>query len=259
MTSMVAFPWYGPWAVSVLLMSIRIGMVFAMTPILTAVPVPLLVRVLFVLGFSAALVGAIPSATYRGSADLTALITAALIEFSLGVVLGLGVVLAFTTFSVAGRILDIQIGFGMGQLFDPASRQNLPLLTGAMGYLAAVCLFSLDVHHTLLRALAYSFEHFPMGQPWAMTSSLPFVLQHLAGVFTLAFAVVAPIVTCLLLTELGLVLLARNLPQMNMFALGMPVKIVVGLGAFAAWLSGAGDHVGRIFTAVFRSWEALFR
>jgi len=256
---MVGFPWYGPWAVSVLLMSIRIGMVFAMTPILSAIPVPLMVRVLFVFGFSAALVGAIPSATYRGAVDLTALMTAALIEFSVGVVLGLGVLLAFATFSVAGRILDIQIGFGIGQLFDPATRQNLPLLTGTMGYLAAVCLFSLDVHHTLLRALAYSFEHFPMGMPWAMADSFPVVLRHLAGVFTLAFALVAPVVTCLLLTEFGLVLLARNLPQMNMFALGMPVKIIVGLGALAAWLSGAGDHVGRIFTAVFRSWEALFR
>lgn len=250
---------YGSWAVSVLLVSIRIGMVLAMTPVLAAMSMPAVVRVLAVLGIAAAMSQVLPSASYRGEIDLASLLGAACLEVSIGAVLGLGILLAIATFSVAGRVLDIQIGFGIGQLLDPATRQNLPLLTGAMTQLAVLCFFALNAHHTLLRALAYSFEQFPMGAPWAIEQSLPVVLRHVAGVFVLGFALVAPVVTCLLLVELGLALLARNLPQMNMFVLGMPIKVIVGLGALAVWLGGAGDHVARIFNAVFRSWEALFR
>lgn len=250
---------YGSWVVSVLLVSIRVGMVFAMTPVLAAIPMPTVVRVLVILGIAAALSQALPSASYRGQADLTSLFEAACLEVSVGVLLSLGILLAFATFSVAGRVLDIQIGFGMGQLFDPATRQNLPLLTGAMTQLAVLCFFALNAHHTLLRALAYSFEHFPIGEPWAIQQSLPAVLRHVSAVFVLGFALVAPVVTCLFLVELGLALLARNLPQMNMFVLGMPIKVIVGLGALAVWLGATGDYVARIFNAVFRNWEALFR
>ncbi|WP_426990881.1 flagellar biosynthetic protein FliR [Cupriavidus sp. 30B13] len=240
-------------------MSIRIGMVFAMTPILTGMPMPASVRIMLVLGLAVALGGVLPNTTLRGAVDASDLLRAVGIEFSIGVVLALGVTLAFATFSVAGRILDIQIGFGIGQLFDPATRQNLPILTGAFSQLGLLCFFAVNGHHTVLRALAYSFEQFPMGEPWPLSESLPVVLRHAAGVFALGFSLVAPVVTCLLLVELGLGVVARNLPQMNMFVMGMPVKVIVGLSALAAWIGGAGDVVSRIFTSVFRGWEALFR
>lgn len=250
---------YGPWAVSVLLVSIRVSMVLAMTPVMSAISMPAVIRILVVLGIAAAMSQVLPSASYRGEVDLASLIGAVCLEISIGAVLGLGILLAFATFSVAGRVLDIQIGFGIGQLFDPATRQTMPLLTGAMTYLAVLCFFAMDAHHTLLRALAFSFDQFPLGAPWAIRQSLPVVLRHVSGVFVLGFALVAPVVTCLLLVELGLSLLARNLPQMNMFVLGMPIKVLVGLGALAAWIGVAGEYVTRIFNAVFRSWEALFR
>lgn len=251
--------WYGPWIASVLLMSIRLGMVFAMTPILLGFPVPASIRVLLVLSLAAALSSVVPAAAYRGALDPSALFRAAFIELSLGTVLALGVILAFATFSIAGRILDIQIGFGMGQLFDPATRQNLPLLTAAFTQLGVLCFFAVEGHHIVLRALAYSFERFPLGMPWPISASLPIVARHLTSMFVLSFALVAPVVTCLLLVELGLGLLARNLPQMNMFVLGMPIKVIVGLAACAAWIGGAADVVNRIFTSTFRSWEALFQ
>jgi flagellar biosynthetic protein FliR len=259
MSSLASPAWVGPWAVSILLLSIRVGMVFAMTPILGGIYMPPAVRVLIVIGLSAALSGALPSAAYRGAVAVGPLLSAALVELSIGAVMAAGVTLAFATFSVAGRILDIQIGFGMGQLLDPATNQNMPLLTGALTQLAMLCFFAVDGHHTVLRALAYSFEHFPMGMPWNFQNSYPVILKHLSGVFVLAFALIAPVVTCLMLVELGLGLIARNLPQMNMFVLGMPIKVIVGLSALAAWLGGAGEHVSRIFSSIFRSWEALFR
>lgn len=249
----------GLWAVSVLLVSIRVGVVLGMTPIMGAMSMPAVLRVLIPLGISAALTLALPGTRYRGDVDLTSIVGAASIEVAVGATLGLGVLLAFATFSLAGRLLDIQIGFGIGQLFDTSTRQNVPLLTGVLTQLGVLCLFAMDVHHTLLRALAYSYDVFPPGKPWAITQSLPVVLRHAGSMFTLAFALVAPVVTALLLVELGLSVLSRNLPQMNMFVLGMPIKVIVGIGALAVWISVAGVHVSRIFDGIFRSWEALFR
>ncbi|WP_423199777.1 MULTISPECIES: flagellar biosynthetic protein FliR [unclassified Cupriavidus] len=250
---------FGLWAVSLLLVSIRIGMVLAMTPILGAMSIPAVLRVLIPLGIAAAMTLALPVTRYRGDIDLMAIMGAAAIEVAVGAMLGLGVLFAFATFSVAGRLLDIQIGFGIAQLLDPATRQNVPLLTGVMTQLGVLCLFAMDVHHTLLRALAYSYDVFPAGEPWAIAQSLPVVIRHAGSMFMLAFALVAPVVTALLLVELGLSVLSRNLPQMNMFVLGMPIKVIVGVGALVVWIGVAGVHVSRIFDAIFHSWEALFR
>jgi flagellar biosynthetic protein FliR len=65
-------------------------------------------------------------------------------------------------------------------------------------------------------------------------------------------------VFCIFLVELGLGVLARNLPQMNMFAMGIPVKIVVGLSALSLWMTSAGSVTSRIYASIFQTWNAMF-
>lgn len=80
----------------------------------------------------------------------------------------------------------------------------------------------------------------------------------MTGLFSLGFALAAPVVVCLLLVELALGVVARNLPQMNMFVIGIPLKIVVGLVLLSVWFSGMGDAMSRAYSFVFRSWETAF-
>jgi len=85
------------------------------------------------------------------------------------------------------------------------------------------------------------------------------LIQQSAASFSLGFAMVAPVVLCLLLVEVSLGVLARNMPQMNMFALAIPVKVIVGLGALSISIVGIASILSRVNSTIFKAWEAMFR
>lgn len=253
-----ALPPMAAWVTTVLLLSLRLAAVLLMTPLLAASSVPLLVRVLVVLGLAAGLSLGIPAADVAGAGPLLA---AGATELALGATLGLGVLVAFGAFSMAGELLGVQMGFGISQVLDPSSGGadgNVPLLSSALHQLAVVVFFLVDGHHALLRGVAYSLERFPLGRPWPIGHAAGPVLGHVAGLFGLGFALAAPVVVSLLLVEAALGVVARNLPQMNMLAMGLPVKIVVGVLALWLWLAGIGDVMSRVYGSIFRTWNDVF-
>jgi flagellar biosynthetic protein FliR len=245
------------WVTNVLLVSTRLAALLLMTPVLHAMPVPATVRLLIVLALSAALAMPLAGATAQVH-DLAELLEAFLRELAIGATLGLGVLMAFAGFSLAGRLVDVQIGFGMAQVFDPLTRTQVPVITSALGLAGVVFFFLVNGHHALLRGVAYSLGRFPAGQPWSLQDVAAPVLQQAAGLFTLGFALAAPVVLCLLLVEFALGVLARSLPQANVFLLGMPVKVVAGLLVLSFWAAGMGDVTSRIYGNLYATWTSLF-
>lgn len=246
------------WITRVLLLSGRIAALFLMTPLLYAMPVPASVRVLLAIALAVAL--ALPFAGSPGAepVPLGALLQSFLQELAIGATLGLGVLMAFAGFTVAGRLIDVQVGFGIGQVFDPLTRTQVPVLTSVFTLLGVLLFFLVNGHHALLRGVAYSLERFPLGQAWALEAAAGPVLKQAAGLFTLGFALAAPIVLSLLLVEFALGVIARNLPQLNMFVLGIPVKIIAGLLALSIWAVGLGGVASRMYQEIYRTWTAMF-
>lgn len=247
------------WLASAMLLSLRLGVLAVMAPPLGASSVPVPVRVSIVLTLSAFLAGLTRSAVGTPTIELGALMTAALSELALGAVMALGLNIAFAMFSFGAHLIDVQMGFGMGQVLDPMTRQPTPVLGAAFSQLALLSFFALDGHHALMRGLVLSIEHFPPGAPWMSDLTLGAVTRHVSQLFSLGFAMVAPVVLCLMLVELGLGVLARNLPQINALVLGFPIKVMAGLAALTLWTSGAGAVVARAHASVFVAWEALWR
>ncbi|RYE42503.1 MAG: type III secretion protein [Hyphomicrobiales bacterium] len=254
----IASQWLDTAAARVLLPSLRIAMVFAMTPVLYALPTPTRVRIILILALSWTLGQALPSTPSVAFPDFGDLLMAAIMEVAFGFVLALGVYLAFAAFSVAGNLLDVQIGFGIAQVFDPVGNKAGPLLVSAFNYVAAVGFVLLDGHHILLRALAYSFELFPPGSDWSLAHASTPVFKQASGMFMLGFALVAPVVFSILLVEFVLGLIARNLPQVNMLVLGIPAKIVVGLMVLSLWFVGMGGAMNRVYMSIYDMWGAVF-
>lgn len=247
-----------PWICAVMLLSARLAALFLMTPLLYAVPMPGSVRVLFALGLSAAL--SLPLAWSAdvlptGPGDLAA---SFLSELALGATLGLGILMAFSGFETAGRLLDVQIGFGMAQVLDPVTRRQVPVLTSVFGSLALLIFFLVDGHHALLRGVAFSLERFPVGRAWSIGSTAEPLVRQAAGLFTLGFALAAPVVLSLLLLEFALGVVSRNLPQANMLALGIPVKIVAGMLALSILGGGMGAVMLRVYADIYRTWAGMF-
>ena len=247
--------------INAFLLSIRLSAVFLATPIFSTAQMPAVVRILLMLVLSFALSMGLDSTQESTFAlnDFPSLLFAVASELALGILLSLGILIAFGSISVAGRLLDIQIGFGIGQVFDPISRQQLPVLTTAFNQLAIVLFFTLNGHHALLRGLTLSLRYFPLGRAWPVSATYAVVVKQVGALFSLGFSLAAPIVFCILLVELALGVVARNLPQMNMFTMGIPVKIFVGLATLAVWHAGFGSVISRIYGSIYVGWEDLFR
>jgi len=144
------------WAALVLLVGLRVAPLFVMAPVLGSVRAPNLVRALLVVALSAAVVGVSGAALAAVPASLAELLLLAVTELVVGAALAFGLAAAFAAFLFAGRLLDLQFGFGVASLIDPSTRAHAPLLGTALN-LAAVCVFfAADGHHLLIRALALS-------------------------------------------------------------------------------------------------------
>ncbi len=262
--ALIVAPWSAAidpgFVLTVFLLSIRLGAVLLLTPVLYAFSVPGSVRVLLVVGWSVGLALGVPADTGREALVWSTgqLVTASLTELALGATLALGMLAAFAAFSLAGRLIDLQIGFGMAQVLDPATQRQIPVMTAAFNQAGLLVFFLVNGHHALLRGLAYSLERFPLGRGWPLDAAAAMVLKQVGGLFTLGIALAAPVVACLLMVELALGVVARNLPQMNMFVIGIPVKIIVGLMALAVWFAGMGDTMTRIHASTYRTWNSMF-
>ena len=245
------------WLAFVILLALRVGATFMLTPILHATSLPPSVRVALVAALALAIASGAPAPSQEWM-GWPGFIVAAVMELTLGATLGLGILLAFASFSVAGQILDVQLGFGMAQIIDPVMQRPVPILTNAFERLGILVFFLVNGHHALLRGLHYSVERFPVGAGWSLMSSADPVLKHVASLFGLGFALAAPVAFCILLVEFVLGVIGRNLPQMNMFAMGIPVKILVGLTALSLWFHGMGGAMSRVYASITSTWTAFF-
>ena len=240
------------------LLSVRIATVLAMTPVLYAMPMPGRVRTVLVIALAFALASGLQKPSSVAVDGAGQWIQAAMVEVALGATLSLGVLIAFAAFSMAGHLLDVQIGFGLPQVFDPVSQRPSALLMSTFNYAAVLVFFLVDGHHALLRALAYSVEVFPLGATWSADAVAGAVFKQAGGLFSLGFALAAPVVFCVLMVELALGVVSRNLPQNNMLVLGIPTHIVVGVAALALWLAGMGGSMNRVYASIFDTWMSMF-
>jgi flagellar biosynthetic protein FliR len=244
------------WVALVLLVGLRIAPLFFMAPVFGSAPAPQLFRVGLILALSAAIVAATGAALPAAPSSVGELITWAASEIVVGAALAFGLAAAFAAFLLAGRLMDFQLGFGIANLIDPVTRAQAPLIGTGLNLLAVTLFFALDGHHLLIRALAFSLEHFPPGR---FIAELNFgaVVAQFGAMFTLGLALAAPVLFAVLLLDLAFALASRSMPQMNVFIIAIPFKIVLGLVVLAATLRYGGATMMQVFESVFRYWTAV--
>lgn len=244
------------WMLAVFFTAIRLGVVLVMTPIFSSLTGLVTVRVLLTLLLSALLVSGLEGRLPPPTPDLGPLLLAALAELVVGLTLAFGVFAAFGAFSVAGKILDTQTGFGLGNVYDPVTRAGAPLFATMLNLVAVAVFFGMDAHHALLRGVAFSLRQAAPGSGFHALAAEA-VIRQFGLMFSLGVALIIPVMLCLLLAETGLAVVSRVLPQMNVFVVGVPVKIVVGLSVFALTIGTLQPVMARVFGSIFIYWEQV--
>jgi flagellar biosynthetic protein FliR len=150
-------------------------------------------------------------------------------ELILGVIIGLSVQLVFAGIQLAGQLAGFQMGFSIVNVMDPLTSAQVSIVAQLKNLIAMLIFLAINAHHWFLRSLVESFRLVP---PFGFhySASLMEYLMRLGGnMFVIAIKVGAPVMVALLLTSVALGLVARTVPQMNIFIVAFPLKIVIGL------------------------------
>lgn len=151
-------------------------------------------------------------------------------EVLVGLCLGFFVTVLLYAVQLAGSFIDLQSGFAMATMFNPQTgiQENL---TGRFFYIVAILFFlSIDGHHMLIRGVLASYDWIPVDS-W-LPSNVSENLVHLTllivkDMFWIAILIAAPIVATIFLVDIALGILAKTVPQMNLFVVGIPIKMAV--------------------------------
>ncbi|WFD11691.1 flagellar biosynthetic protein FliR [Tepidibacter hydrothermalis] len=151
-------------------------------------------------------------------------------ELIIGLVIGFVAFIVFSTFFLAGSFIDRDLGFSMANVVDPQYGFQVPI-TGNFIYIIATLIFLIiNGHHYLIKALVNSFYIIPINSNINLDASiLKFMIDIFDYIFIMAIKISIPITIIILSTNLILGILARTMPQMNVFVVGMPIKVILGL------------------------------
>ncbi len=238
--------------VAFVLVLMRMAGIFLTAPVFASRNIPVMVKASWILFIAFLLFPVVEFKTVDLPASGLPLAMAVVREMLIGFSIGLGATLIFTGIQLAGQIVDIQMGLGMVNIIDPVTNNQISVM-GQYYYLIATLVFmAVNGHHLLLRAVAESFTVIPLGHAHFSVALGTKMMGLFTQVFFIAFRVGAPVIGALFITNMALGVIARTVPQMNVFIVGMPLSLAVGflvtaisMSFFVFILQGLFKGIGR--------------
>ncbi len=174
-------------------------------------------------------------------------------ELLFGLVLGYVTTLLFSIPQTAGYTIDMQMGFGMVNVFDVQSNISVPVTGNFLYTIMMLCFFAVNGHHELIYIINNTFSYIPVGQV-ALNPALGFsALEVFALAFVLAAKVAMPMIAAGMMGEIIMGVIVRTTPQMNVFVVGIPLKIILGFLALLLLLPVYVNFTNTLFDNMFES------
>ncbi len=212
-----------------LLIFARITGTLTSAPVFGSKAIPVFARVGLAVLLSLFMLPMSTLAENRQPTSLTLLAWWLMIEVIYGLSAGFVASLFMQSVQMAGQLIDMQIGFGMVNVFDPQFGQQVPLV-GNFKFLMAMSVFlALQGHHMIISAMAENFRAVPLGVLIQLDNAAEFMINAVANMFVMALKISLPVMGTVLMTDVALGILARIMPQMNVFVVGITGKLLVGL------------------------------
>lgn len=149
-------------------------------------------------------------------------------EVFIGVLIGSAIKLLMSALHTAGTIIAMQSGLAMAQAFDPAQGGQSALMSTFLTLMAVVLIFITNMHHVMISAMYDSYILFPVGGDLQMNDFAEIVVNTVANSFLLGVQIASPFIVYGLIFNIGLGILARLMPQLQVFFIAMPLNIVAG-------------------------------
>lgn len=212
----------------ILLVLIRIASMVATAPFFNLSSIPRKVKLGLAFFISVIALQAVDYTTveYSGTLGYAMLV---LQESITGVIIGISSGFCLYILNFSGHMIDMEIGFSMAMEFDPATNVQSTISANLFSQLFLALFVVSDMHYFLIDAVYDSYQLIPIGGASLRGNFLAVILTYITDYFVIGFRIVLPVFSCILVINVVLGILAKVAPQMNMFVIGMQLKVFVGL------------------------------
>ncbi len=211
-----------------LLIIMRVSAFVMTAPLFSQRAIPAKVKVAISVWLSVVVISFVPviPLEYTGVVGYAILV---LQEAIIGMILGFMCNLCIYIVHFAGQLIDMQIGLSMANMFDPASGIQVTVTGNLYNYLVMLLLVVTNMYHYVIRGILDSFSYFNVGQAIFRLGLKDIAVDFMANYFVIALRIVLPILCCILIMDVVLGVLTKAAPQMNMFAVGIQLKVFIGV------------------------------
>jgi flagellar biosynthesis protein FliR len=181
-------------------------------------------------------------------------------EALVGLMVGFIAYLILSAIQIAGGFIDFQMGFAIANVIDPQTGAQSPLMGQYLYTIGLFFLLTVNGHHLLLDGVFYSYQFIPLEQPWipfGNENMAEFVIRAFNSMFIIAFQMSIPVVGSLFLVDIALGIVARTVPQLNVFVVGLPLKIGVSFLVLIAVMSIMLLVISQLFETMLSTMRGL--
>lgn len=252
---MEVFSWW-----TFLLILVRISSFLITAPVFSGSQIPAQYKIGLSVALTFLTMGVIDKPTDDFQESMIALLI--LKEVLVGVVLGLAANILFYAVQFAGTMIDFQIGFMMANLFDPTFGTSTQLTGRMKNILAILFLLTTNGHHLIIQGILASFDWVAVQAlvpAWMDGRISTFLLECLTQMFMIGFMIAAPILGTLFVVDLAIGIIAKTVPQMNIFAIFPPVKILIHFFLYIFILPSFFYLLKILFETMFESMHSILK
>lgn len=241
------------------LVLLRVGALIGTMPLFGERLVPVRVKAGLALVIAILLFPTVSASLPPVSNDFLPLLFRMMSETMIGAALGFAARLIFAAAQLAGEMIGFQIGFSVANVIDPVSSMHVSLV-GQFQYLFAVLIFLItNSHHVFFAAIADSFRIVPLLAFHVSGDFMALIMSLCREMFVLSVKLSIPVIAVILFTNVGLGIVARTVPQINIFVVGFPLQITVGLIFFGLSIPLCGSLLQHAYGHLGESVYALMR
>jgi len=223
---------YLDYMIILILVFVRMTALFILTPIFNNKNVPVITKIGFIFFLSYIIMPIVIVNSNLSINNFLDLGKFMVIEFTNGMAFGFIVSISFSFIYIAGLLVDRNIGFAMVSVISPQDESQIPVSANLYFLFLMLAFFTLDFHLKLIEAIVKTYEILPLGTSIINYRLVYFYTEIMTQAFIVGVQVAAPFILTILVANIILGLLSKAMPGMNVFLIGMPLKVFVGLVTF---------------------------
>lgn len=227
----------------------RVSAMVASAPVFGTRSVPVKIKIMIAVAITSVLVPVLPTPQVDVFSPLAIIIIAQ--QVLIGLIIGFSVQLVFSAVITGGQIVAMQMGLGFSLMVDPQNGAQSPVLSQFYIVLVMLVYLAINGHLVLIEVLAESFRTMPVSAQGLVANDFMQVVRWGTNIFAGGMAIALPAIASLLVVNIAFGVMTRSAPQLNIFAIGFPITMLLGFALVMVTLPNIGPKSITLFSDVY--------